>query len=43
MVLSMIAAMVPTAILIMETTMLGNTKFEIIAKEELLQKVDKSY
>ena len=43
MVLSMIAALVPTAILIMETTMLGNTKFEIIQKEELLQKVDKNY
>ncbi|MBQ4123454.1 hypothetical protein IJD44_07050 [bacterium] len=43
MILSMIAALVPTAILIMETTMLGNTKFEIISKEELLQKVDKNY
>ena len=43
MILSMIAALVPTAILIMETTMLGNTKFEIIQKEELLQKVDKNY
>lgn len=43
MVLSFIAALVPTAILIMETNMLGNTKFEIIIKEELLQKVDKEY
>ena len=43
MILSLIAALVPTAILIMETTMLGNTKFEIIIKEELLQKVDKDY
>lgn len=43
MVLSFVAALVPTAILIMETTMLGNTKFEIIAREELLEKVDKDY
>lgn len=43
MILAFIAALVPTAILLMETTMLGNTKFEIIAKEELLQKVDKNY
>ena len=43
MILSFIAALVPTAILIMETNMLGNTKFEIITKEELLQKVDKDY
>ena len=43
MVLSFIAALVPTAILIMETTMLGNTKFEIICKQELLDKVDKNY
>lgn len=43
MVLSLVAALVPTAILIMETNMLGNTKFEIIIKEELLQKVDKDY
>ena len=43
MVLSMVAALVPTAILIMETNMLGNTKFEIIIKEELLQKVEKDY
>lgn len=43
MLLSFIAASVPTAILIMETTMLGNTKFEIIIREELLEKVDKDY
>lgn len=43
MVLSFVAALVPTAILIMETTMLGNTKFEIISREELLEKVDKDY
>ena len=43
MVLSFIAASVPTAILIAETTMLGNTKYEIIIREELLEKVDKDY
>ena len=43
MMLSFIAASVPTAILIAETTMLGNTKFEIIIREELLEKVDKDY
>lgn len=43
MMLSFVAALVPTAILIMETTMLGNTKFEIIVREELLEKVDKDY
>ena len=43
MVISCVAALVPTAILIMETNMLGNTKFDIIIKEELLQKVDKDY
>ena len=43
MVLSFVAALLPTAILIMETTMLGNTKFEIIIREELLEKVDKDY
>lgn len=42
-ILSFIAASVPTAILIMETTMLGNTKFDIIVREELLEKVDKDY
>lgn len=43
MALSVISALVPTAILIMETNMLGNTKFEIIIREELLEKVDKDY
>ena len=43
MVLSFIAALLPTAILIMETTMLGNTKFEIIIREELMEKVDKDF
>ncbi len=43
MMLSFVAALVPTAILIMETTMLGNTKFDIIVREELLEKVDKDY
>ncbi len=43
MALSCIAAMVPTAILIMETTLLGNTKFDIIIREELLEKVDKEF
>ena len=43
MVLSFVAALLPTAILIMETTMLGNTKFEIIIREELLEKVDKDF
>lgn len=43
MLLSFVAALLPTAILIMETTMLGNTKFEIIVREELLEKVDKDY
>lgn len=43
MLLSFIAALVPTAILIAETTMLGNTKFDIIVKEELLETIDKDY
>ncbi|MBQ9245201.1 hypothetical protein IJ182_02925 [bacterium] len=43
MVLSFIAALLPTAILIMETTMLGNTKYEIIIREELMEKVDKDF
>jgi hypothetical protein len=43
MVLSFVAALLPTAILIMETTMLGNTKFEIIIREELMDKVDKNF
>ncbi len=43
MVISVIAALVPTSLLIAETTMLGNTKFEIIIREELLEKVDKDF
>lgn len=43
MILSFIAALLPTAILIMETTMLGNTKYEIIIREELMEKVDKDF
>ena len=43
MVICALGAALPTAILIMETTMLGNTKFEIIIREELLDKVDKDF
>ncbi len=43
MVICALGASLPTVILIMETTMLGNTKFEIIIREELLEKVDKDY
>ncbi len=43
MVICALGAALPTAILIMETTMLGNTKFEIIIREELLEKVDKDF
>ena len=43
MILSFIAALLPTSILIMETNMLGNTKFEIIIREELMDKVDKDF
>ncbi len=43
MILSFIAALLPTSILIMETNMLGNTKFDIIIREELLDKVDKDF
>ncbi len=42
-IVSFIAALVPTSLLIAETTMLGNTKFEIIIREELLEKVDKDF
>ena len=41
MALSFLAALVPTAILIAETYMLSNTKFEIFACNELLAKVDR--
>ncbi len=39
--LSLVAALVPTALLIAETLMLSQTKFEIYACDELLAKVDK--
>ncbi len=42
-ILSFLAAFLPTSILIMETNMLGITKFEIIIREELLEKVDKEF
>src|SRR5574344_2110720 len=41
MLLSAIAALVPTALLIAETYMLSQTKFETFACEELLEKIDK--
>ena len=41
MFLSLVAALVPTALLIAETLMLSQTKFEINACDELLSKVDK--
>jgi len=39
--LSIIAALVPTALLIAETYMLSQTKFDIYASDELIAKVDK--
>ena len=39
--LSIIAALVPTALLIAETYMLSQTKFDVWASEELIAKVDK--
>ncbi|MCQ2789445.1 MAG: hypothetical protein MJ229_03595 [bacterium] len=39
-ILSILAALVPTAILIAETYMLSATKFETFACEELLEKID---
>lgn len=39
--LSLVAALVPTALLIAETLMLSQTKFDIYACDELLSKVDK--
>ena len=39
--LSLVAALVPTALLIAETFMLSQTKFDIYACDELLAKVDK--
>jgi hypothetical protein len=41
MFLSAIAATVPTALLIAETFMLSQTKFETFACEELIAKIDK--
>lgn len=41
MFLSLVAALVPTALLIAETLMLSQTKFDIYACDELLAKVDK--
>ena len=41
MLLSAVAALVPTALLIAETVMLSGTKFEIQAIEELLSKIDR--
>lgn len=41
MFLSLVAALVPTALLIAETMMLSQTKFDIYACDELLSKVDK--
>ena len=39
--LSIIAALVPTALLIAETLMLGQTRFEVYACDELITKLDK--
>ncbi|MDR1327307.1 MAG: hypothetical protein LBJ74_02740 [Heliobacteriaceae bacterium] len=41
MFLSLITALVPTALLIAETLMLSQTKFDIYACEELISKIDK--
>ena len=41
MLLSAVAALVPTALLIAETFMLSQTNFEKYASEELLAKIDK--
>ena len=41
MLLSLIAASVPTALLIAETYMLSQTKFDIHACEELVAKIDR--
>lgn len=43
MVKAIFAALIPTALLIMETNMVANTKFEIKIREELMEKVDKDY
>ncbi len=39
--ISCVAALVPTALLIAETIMLAHTRFEILASEELIAKIDK--
>ena len=39
--LSIIAALVPTALLIAETNMLSHTKFDMYTREELLSKIDR--
>ena len=39
--LSLVAALVPTALLIAETLMLSQTRFEIYACDELIAKIDK--
>ena len=41
MLLAAVAALVPTALLIAETLMLGQTNFEKFASEELLAKIDR--
>jgi hypothetical protein len=41
MFLSLITALVPTALLVAETLMLSQTKFDIYACEELISKIDK--
>ena len=39
--LSLVAALVPTALLIAETVMLSQTRFEINSCDELISKLDK--
>ena len=41
MLLSLLAATVPTALLVAETFMLSHTRFEVFACDELLAKIDK--
>ena len=43
MILSLLCALIPTALLIMETNMAANTKFELKIREDLIEKVDKDY
>ena len=42
-VLALLAALIPTILLIIETNMAASTKFKINLKEELLDKTDKEY